>query len=83
MQHREHVYADRRRRVSEVCKKYEDPTRWKPKVLPSYQFWINLNHSLALCLHAKVVYMSKYINLEFTYQILPVRLALPPGKGTF
>ena len=52
MQRREHVYAARRRRVSEVCEKYEDPRRWR--ALKKDQFWIDLNHSLAVGLHAKV-----------------------------
>ena len=54
MHHREHIYAARRRRVREVCKKYEDPRRWRAKSQGGGQLWLDLDHGLAVCIHAKV-----------------------------
>ena len=58
MRHRERIYAARRRHVRDVCQKYEDPGRWKAKSLGGGQFWLDLNHGLAVCIHAKVETIS-------------------------
>ena len=51
MAQREEVYAERNRRVQEVCQDhselYQHPSKGKT-------FWFDLNDHLAICMHAKV-----------------------------
>ena len=54
MRHRESIYDARRRHIMDVCKKYDDDTRWRAKSHKGDQLWFDLNHGLAACIHAKV-----------------------------
>ena len=70
---RERIYAARKSRVMEVCKKYEDPRRWRAKTLGGDQnfFWINVNYNFTVCTHAKVDYKNELI-LE--NQFVPIHI---------
>ena len=50
MRHRERIYAARRKRIRDVCDKYDNPR----KRGNGKQFMFDLKHRLAACLHAKV-----------------------------
>lgn len=53
MLRKEHVYAARRKKIKEVCLKYARDEIWRGKS-HGQQFWYDLQHGLAVCMHPKV-----------------------------
>ena len=47
----EEIYAERNRRIKEVCQAYSD---WYESPQPEKKFWLDTKNHLALCMHAKV-----------------------------
>ena len=55
MAQREIIYAERNRRIQEVCKSYSLPYNDdKRKLLGEGVFWFDLRNHLSMCMHAKV-----------------------------
>ena len=45
----------RKARVKKVCAKYDSTDRWR-EAEQGKNFWFDIEHGLAFCSHAKVVY---------------------------
>ena len=62
MLRKEHVYAARRKKIKEVCLKYARDEIWRGKS-HGQQFWYDLQHGLAVCMHPKVKCQQELITL--------------------
>ena len=62
MKMKEQEFGARRARVKEVCKKYEIEERWKNQY-QGRQFWFDLEHRLAFCIHPKVMFLYRHYGI--------------------
>ena len=69
MRERESIYAARRQRIRDACRKGDNDRRWRAKSHGDHQTWFDLTHGLAACLHAKVK-----ITLELPFFLFGVSL---------
>ena len=54
MKMKEQEFVARNARVKEVCERYETEDRWRDQY-QGKQFWFDLEHRLAFCVHSKVL----------------------------
>ena len=69
MARREIIYAERNRRIQEVCKDYSDLYNFPSK---GKSFWFDLRNNLSMCMHDKVtisVDLVKKIKLQIKLQV--------------
>ena len=55
---REHIYKERNRRIDDACNNLLKPSNTHPRLFksstPGNNFWFDLPHHLAVCMHPKV-----------------------------
>ena len=56
---RENIYKERNQRIEEACKHLLKPSNSHPHLYksstPGSNFWFDLSHHLAVCMHPKVI----------------------------
>ena len=73
MEERGRIYAERRKKVREVCRHYDNGNRWKNDTQGD-RFWFDLKNGLAICTNAKVsCTCCNYSSVQdFTWEVLQV-----------
>ena len=80
---KEQVYAARRRKIKQVCLKYARDEIWRGKSHGS-QFWYDIQHGLAVCMHPKVnLSPIAYLLHGNCVKTFILRLAQQAGKELF